>query len=737
MNASRTVRIGRRKTVAHREVFRMPAFRQKTMVACALAAVAGSTVGITIPAVASAAHHSASRSRLPSVLPGSMSSLERVGGVASSTPVEFSALVRGRHAAELPAFAQAVSDPSSPQFRHFLTRRQARQEFDPAPAATQTVERGLRELGAQITGVSSDGRLVEATAPAGKLTTALGVHFANVRTDGGVARVALNEPVLPATIRPLVSDIIGLTQTPVTPMTTSPVSVTNAPAPAYFNGRPCSKYYGQKDATKQPRYKHKAPPYTICGYTPKAIRAAYRVPQSHLSGKGARIAIVDDYDSATIVQDTNHFAKTHGIAGLKARQFVDHTDASARHVPETVVNDPTGLLGSVPGESPQEWSGEQTLDVESVHTMAPKATIEYYGGDQGIGLQPLEAEFSQAVADDKAQFISDSWGAYELYPLLTQSDVSLMKTELQLGASQGIGAAFSSGDDGDNIEMNDVKAADFPASTNLATSVGGTTLVVGPHKKYVGETYWGTRLEPETTDGNGWDAKPVSGGFGPTTGPGTMAGAAGGGVSSLFSEPSWQKGIVAKKLTTQTYTSPDKENTNNVTSPGRVEPDVSLVADSTTGVLVGQTQTDVNGKPRYSMFRIGGTSVSCPLFAGLMALAIQRNHGKSIGFVSPSLYSAYKKSPSAFRKPSLGHKLVNVRTDYKNTQDPHSGVTFHLRLLGQLSSLTYRKGYDDSTGLGTPCAPTFLAAIDKPKAKAKTASVCRLHPGHGKHHRKR
>src|SRR5581483_7350206 len=165
-------------------------------------------------------------------------------------------------------------------------------------------------------------------------------------------------------------------------------------------------------------------------------------------------------------------------------------------------------------------------------------------------------------------------------------------------------------------------------------------------------------------------------------------------------------------------------STNNVTSPGRVVPDISLVADSTTGVLVGQTQTDVNGKAAYSEYRIGGTSVSCPLFAGLVALAIQRNHGKSLGFVSPALYSAYKKSPHGFRDPALGRNLVNVRTDYKNTQDPHSGVVFHLRLLGQLSSLHDRKGYDHSTGLGTPCSSILIPAVDKPTAEVRKGAGC-------------
>jgi subtilase family serine protease len=552
------------------------------------------------------------------------------------------------------------------------------------------------------------------------------VHFANVRTPQGVlARVATSEPSLPASISPFVSDIVGLTATPVQTEATSPVTITNAPAPAYFNGRPCSSYYGQKTAKKLPAYNKKSRQFVICGYSPKQFRAAYRVPQTKLTGKGARIAIVDAYDSKTIVSDTNRYSKQFGIAGFAKGQFTDHTDALARNTPEVVVNDPTGLVGSVPGESPQEWSGEQTLDVEMVHSMAPKAKIDYYGGDQGLGLQPLEAEFAEVVADDKVQFISNSWDAYEKDLLLTPADPKLMDALLQTGAAEGIGAAFSSGDSGDNIEMNDVKSVEFPSSSSMATAVGGTTLVLGKNRKYVGETYWGTRLEPLTADKAGWDPKKVSGGVGPATGPGTLAGAGGGGVSSLYAEPSWQKGIVPAELTTQSYTSPDKANTNNVTKPGRVVPDISLVGDSTTGVLVGQTQTDTDGKARYSLFRIGGTSVSCPLFAGMIALAIQKNHDKSLGFVSPALYTAYKHSKTGFRDPKLGSKLVNIRTDYKQTQSKKSGVVYHLRLMGRVSSLHNLKGYDDSTGLGTPCGPTFAAALVKPKKKAHTAKVCR------------
>src|SRR5947209_19134532 len=103
-------------------------------------------------------------------------------------------------------------------------------------------------------------------------------------------------------------------------------------------------------------------------------------------------------------------------------------------------------------------------------------------------------------------------------------------------------------------------------------------------------------------------------------------GGGGGGVSTTYAEPAWQKGVV-----------PASDTTIGTTTPGRVLPDLSLDADSTTGFLVGQTQTMKNGTAAYSEYRIGGTSLSCPLFAGLMALADQAA-GRGLGLVTPTLY---------------------------------------------------------------------------------------------------
>jgi subtilase family serine protease len=229
----------------------------------------------------------------------------------------------------------------------------------------------------------------------------------------------------------------------------------------------------------------------------------------------------------------------------------------------------------------------------------------------------------------------------------------------------------------------------------MVVAVGGTTLKVLKGNRYGGETYWGTKKTPMVN--KKWD-------FAHTV----YNGGGGGGVSTSYAEPSWQKGVV-----------PSRYTTIGTSTPGRVLPDLSLVADSTTGFLVGQTQTMKDGSTAYSEYRIGGTSLSCPLFAGLMALADQAA-GKGLGLVTPTLYklAARGRLSTVFRDPagvSLGKQglstLANVRPDYTDTTDPHSQTIYSLRTLGNLLTLHQRKGYDDSTGLGSPIAPAFVRAL--------------------------
>ena len=74
-----------------------------------------------------------------------------------------------------------------------------------------------------------------------------------------------------------------------------------------------------------------------------------------------------------------------------------------------------------------------------------------------------------------------------------------------------------------------------------------------------------------------------------------------------------------------------------VDASGRAVPDIAAVGDPQTGFLVGQTQTFPEGTD-YDEYRIGGTSLSSPLMAGIMALADQAA-GHPHGFANPLFYA--------------------------------------------------------------------------------------------------
>jgi subtilase family serine protease len=114
----------------------------------------------------------------------------------------------------------------------------------------------------------------------------------------------------------------------------------------------------------------------------------------------------------------------------------------------------------------------------------------------------------------------------------------------------------------------------------------------------------------------------------------------------------------------------------------------------------------------YGEYRIGATSLSSPLFAGIMALADQKA-GFHHGFANPALYRAYGTSAFPDVTPSDGKQAV-VRNDYANSVDASGGVVTTLRSLDHDSSLSTATGYDNVTGVGTPNGDSFLSALAAP-----------------------
>jgi hypothetical protein len=157
----------------------------------------------------------------------------------------------------------------------------------------------------------------------------------------------------------------------------------------------------------------------------------------------------------------------------------------------------------------------------------------------------------------------------------------------------------------------------------------------------------------------------------------------------------------------------------------RVEPDISLEADPATGMLVGETQTFPNGV-YYDQYRIGGTSVSSPLFAGLVADANQAA-GNPLGFLNPALY-ALNGNTQAIYDVLPADKQDMSRADFANSISDAQGFLYTTRIIDYDTTEQYCEasgkcrnrdvalhatpGYDNMTGLGAP-GSGFLAAFSK------------------------
>ena len=601
------------------------------------------------------------------------------GATAPSTSVTAKVYLAGRDLAGQTALATAVSDPKSSSYGHYLTPQQVQDRFGATAQQIAAVKAWLTGAGLKVTGSNQHYLTVQGDAAAAQRAFAVQLH--SYSKDGHVYRAPTSDATVPASVASAVIAVDGLSTVPVKAQhDTAPADTLPGPGAAFVNSGPFSSYYGSKTAKGTPKAYGTVQPYTIQGYTGKQLRSAYGATPTGLTGKGVTVAIVDAYDSPTIAADAKKYAARNGDAPYSKNQLQQVDAAEWTHT----ADDDCGASG---------WYGEQTLDVEAVHAIAPKAGITYVGAGSCYD-DDLLAALNTIVDNHLATIVSDSWGEPE-----NASDPSLDAVYNQTftrGAIEGIGFYFSSGDDGDEVANTGTKQSDMPSSLPWVTAVGGTSLGVGKRGNYQFETGWGTERAALSADGKSWA------GF-----PGPFTSGAGGGTSARTAQPYYQKGIVPKALATANG------------GVNRVVPDIAADADPTTGFLVGQTQTFPDGSIKYGEYRIGGTSLASPLIAGIQALAQQAN-GFPLGFANPAIYDRY--GSSSFHDVTdhpygPGTTLADVRVDFANSVDASDGLITSLRTLGKDASLSATRGYDDVTGVGSP-----------------TGSYLRSYQQHGHHH---
>lgn len=292
------------------------------------------------------------------------------------------------------------------------------------------------------------------------------------------------------------------------------------------------------------------------------------------------------------------------------------------------------------------WTAETSLDVEWAHALAPGAAINLVVAKTSNDTD-LYAALNYIVEHNLGDVVSLSFGENEncIDAKLRQAEHDLLKKAV----AQKMTFVVATGDFGaaqlacGSVSYEDAVA--YPASDPLVTAVGGTQLTANSVTgQYISETTW--------NESEGFNK------------------AAGGGYSALYTAPTYQKGIIGA----------DK---------GRGVPDLAMNASVIGGVLVYQGDSSTG---RTAVNIMGGTSVSTPELAGIIADGVQMAHHR-LGQLNPALYK-------------LG-------TGPLYAQDMHDITSGNNALTTSgLSGYQAGTGWDPATGWGSPKNATdFLQAL--------------------------
>jgi subtilase family serine protease len=655
------------------------------------------------------------------------------GAVSKSARVDFEVVLRLRDAAAAQALVTAISTPGSASYRHFLTAAQWEARFSPTAAEVSSARSWLASQGFTVGGTSRDRITIAASGTAAQVEKAFGTKLAKYRVNGRVIRLANRQMSVPASVASTVVGALGINQTVATTdaaasrasraaRASRAVSASRAararalsggsgifpPAPAAFiTAPPCGRYYGQKSTTVRPPFGHGYPrtvPDQVCGYQPGQFRSAYNVG-TNSTGKGVTVAVVDAYGSATIRGDaTRYFARNDPGNPFRNAHFRQRL---ATPFQNQSLCDASG------------WLTEQAIDVESVHAMAPNARIRYVGAQDCInGLFNAEQD---VIDHHLADVVTNSWGDSAGDLLDDVATRTAFDDLFMLADSTGMTVLFSSGDEGDNFDLFGLSSADYPPSSPYVTAVGGTSLKIGRRGRQMGQLGWATGQSFKCT------ANVVGGIPGCTRAtlhtwlPVTLDGGSGGFTSYDYLQPAYQQGAVPASLALR-----------NAALTGstlmRVEPDISLDADPSTGFLIGLHETFPNGAVKYGQTRYGGTSLASPLLAGVIADADQAAGG-DVGFINPAIYGLHAV-PGAIDDILPGGLQGMYRVDHASTYVPDTpGFIQQFREITYEGMITYcdetgncatrpntlstATGYDSMTGLGS-IGSGFVTDLSRP-----------------------
>jgi subtilase family serine protease len=392
---------------------------------------------------------------------------------------------------------------------------------------------------------------------------------------------------------------------------------------------------------------------TTC-YTPQQFQVAYGIKpllDRGINGRGETVVLPELAES-----QLNPPLVTDMRQDMAAFDSLFHLPAARMRVVST-------LAGA---GSPWLAFGEEVLDVEMVHALAPGAALVILLLP-GTSLDDTKNAVSAAVASlrlgraEGGVMSLSAAGQIGGEHCVSRAQADSVHAALQAAASRHVTVVAATGDIGAVAEPCDVygaltgtgtftpvKEVNLLASDPLVLGAGGTSLTASHTTgAWQGETAWGL----------------------PYGNPGSAFQASGGGFSRLFPRPGYQEGVPGIRAS-------------------RGVPDVSADASGHTGMAIA-----LSDDGRSMIRNSGGTSASAPIWAALIALADQYA-GRHLGPVNPAIYQIARgpRYHQAFHDITKGNNTVRFPP-------------------ATIAGYRAAPGWDPATGWGSPDAQVLIPLL--------------------------
>ena len=550
--------------------------------------------------------------RLPGHVPtAAVARAQALGRLPGSQTLILALALPLRDPAGLESFLGRLYDPTDPLYGHYITPDEFARRYSPTQQSYDAVAAFARAHGLVVTHTTPNRVLLSVSGSAAAVESAFAVHLNRYQAaDGRIFHAPDTDPAIPVSLIGRLSGVIGLDNATLRHSylrhPAGPRSALRPLVPSAIKSRALTPAFGTLTSGQIG-----TDPFSgFSALSPSDVKAAYGLTGTTLTGAGQTLAVfeLDTYTPS----DVATYESSFGLPKVPLENVP--VDPSDPNFPNT----------------PGSGAGEVTLDIEIMGAIAPgvsKILVYESGNDDTSAVD----QYTQIATDNRAKVISSSWGLAELESASSTRDAE--NTAFMQMAAQGQSIFCATGDEGAYADYHTISVQD-PASQPFMTGVGGTRLsVLTPGGAFQSESAWGSVAE---------------------AGRSALGAGGGGGVSAVWSIPTYQAGIGGSSTTQR-----------NV-------PDVSLDADPDTGYaffISGQWEVD------------GGTSVASPIWAGFTGLANQQRAKYGNGPLGFANYAIYP----------IG-KGTNYNTGFHDVKDGTNNLS---------PLYTAKTGYDNATGWGS------------------------------------